>query len=367
LQLTDESAFSSAHLLEEQFPGVSPEADAYLREIGRRYTAAAVVQRLQALRGMRVLVIGDTILDEYHFCRPFGKASKSSAISTQFQRAEVYAGGVLAVANHLAGFCERVDLLTCLGSQDARQDFVEAHLKPGVNPRFLERFDAPTTIKRRFVEGFLMTKFFEISFFEDSPLPSEIETEAHAFLGDVAGEYDLVLVADFGHGLMTPSLVDLVCERARFVAVNTQLNSINMGYNVITRYPRADYVCIDEAETRLAARDRFSPLPDLARGLATELGARIFTTTRGKNGSLIWDRDTGFSTAPVLSREVVDTIGAGDAFLALTAPGACAGWPAELLGLVGNAVGALAVRIVGNKESVEPEPLHAHLRRLLGR
>jgi sugar/nucleoside kinase (ribokinase family) len=90
-------------------------------------------------------------------------------------------------------------------------------------------------------------------------------------------------------------------------------------------------------------------------------------TTRGKHGSLLWQAGQGFFSTPVLSREVVDTIGAGDAFLSVTAPCVRAGVPPDLVGFIGNAVGALAVRIVGNKESVEPEPLYRYVRNLLRR
>jgi rfaE bifunctional protein nucleotidyltransferase chain/domain len=367
LHLVEQRSFSSAHLLNANFEVISPEADAYLRELAARWTPDAVCAQLERLRGLRVLVVGDAILDEYQFCRSYGKASKSSAISAQFQRSELYAGGALAVANHVAGFCDDVRLLTCLGAQDEQREFVASHLKPNVAAQFVSRSDAPTTLKRRFVEDFLMTKFFELSFFNDRPLPPTVEAKARDFLGDVAGSCDLLLVADFGHGMMTPALVETACEKARFLALNTQLNSINMGYNVITRYPRADYACIDEAETRLAARDRFRALPELTLELATELGCTAFTATRGKSGSLTWSRREGFLSTPVLSREVVDTIGAGDAFLSITAPAACAGLSAELLGFLGNAVGALAVRIVGNRESVEPDALRAYVRSLLGR
>jgi hypothetical protein len=58
-------------------------------------------------------------------------------------------------------------------------------------------------------------------------------------------------------------------------------------------------------------------------------------------------------------------MGAGDAYLAITAPCAGLGYPADLIGFVGNAVGALAVRILGNKESVEPEPLFRFISTLL--
>jgi sugar/nucleoside kinase (ribokinase family) len=49
----------------------------------------------------------------------------------------------------------------------------------------------------------------------------------------------------------------------------------------------------------------------------------------------------------------VDTIGAGDAFFAFTAPCFAVGMPLDLVSFIGNAVGALAVQIVGNKKSVE--------------
>ncbi len=80
---------------------------------------------------------------------------------------------------------------------------------------------------------------------------------------------------------------------------------------------------------------------------------------------MVRDADGEVVTIPTFSREVVDTIGAGDAFLALTAPVASLGCEPELVGFVGNAVGALAVRIVGNKESVDPTQLHKFVTTLL--
>ena len=87
--------------------------------------------------------------------------------------------------------------------------------------------------------------------------------------------------------------------------------------------------------------------------------------TQGHKGAMTYQRSEGFAYAPVLSRDVVDPIGAGDAFLSVTSACACAGYEPELIGFVGNAVGALAVRILGNKESVEPEPLFRFIDTLL--
>jgi sugar/nucleoside kinase (ribokinase family) len=68
---------------------------------------------------------------------------------------------------------------------------------------------------------------------------------------------------------------------------------------------------------------------------------------------------------PVFSREIVDRMGAGDAYLAVTAPCAALGYPMDLVGFVGNAAGALAVRIVGNRSSVEPVALFKFVTALL--
>jgi sugar/nucleoside kinase (ribokinase family) len=124
-------------------------------------------------------------------------------------------------------------------------------------------------------------------------------------------------------------------------------------------------VCIDAEEARLAFRDRSAPLTDVIDRLAGQLGTSLFALTRGPEGSMVRSADGELITIPTFSREVVDTIGAGDAYLALTAPCASLGCEPELLGFVGNAVGALAVRIVGNKESVEPTQLYRFVTTLL--
>ena len=61
-----------------------------------------------------------------------------------------------------------------------------------------------------------------------------------------------MVVSDFGHGLITGDTVESILENSRFVGVNTQTNSANFGYNLITRYPSASYVCIDAPEAHLA-------------------------------------------------------------------------------------------------------------------
>ena len=343
----------------------SAEARAFLREFRRRYPADQVIERLRSLSGLRALVVGDTIIDEYHFVRPYGMPLKAPTIAAQFLEGEAHAGGILAVANHIAGFCKEVHLVTALGARDTREAFVRRHLAKNVEPTLFVRPDGPTTVKRRYVRKFLVQKLFEVSFFNDEPLPRDLDLEISRHLQQVVDDYDLVIVADFGQGFVSHDMIEVLCRQARFLALNAQLNSINMGYHVVTRYPRADYVCIDEDEVRMACRDRYSPLPELVEGIAGDLKVRFMAVTRGHHGSITFQPGHGAWTVPVLSREVVDTVGAGDAYLAITAPCAAASFAPELIGFIGNAVGALAVRILGNQQPVTPEMLFGSVRELL--
>lgn len=344
---------------------LTPEAEVFLRAFRERYSADDVIAKLRDLRKLKVLVVGDAIVDEYHFVRPYGMPTKAPVIAAQFQSAEAYAGGVLAVANHVAGYCDDVRLVTALGGDDSKEDFIRANLRENIDARLFVQPGAPTTVKRRYLRKFLLQKLFEVSFFDDRPLRPELDAEVCAWLDAVIADYDLVIASDFGHGMITRAMVSLLASKSRFLAVNTQLNSINFGYHVATRYPRADYICIDEEEARMACRDRESSVEDLMHALSAALSPKVMTVTRGHHGSVTWRPDEAVAHVPVLSRQVVDTVGAGDAFLSVAAPCACAGFPPELVGFVGNAVGALAVRIVGNAQPVHPEMLFDFLRAIM--
>jgi len=366
IYFTDEPTFSSTKLLNLQFDVYPEEAQKFLEEFRGNYSAEHIIKRLKDLRKMKVLVIGDAIIDQYHYCSTLGKAPKEHIIVTKYLWEESFAGGVLAAANHVAGFCEDVHLVTCLGRQNSHEEFISTHLKPNIRPNFFYREDAPTVVKRRFVEPTFLTKIFEVCFLDDHGLPESTDRELRNYLEANVGNYDLVVVADFGHGFIGESVVNVLCDKAKFLAVNTQTNTANAGFNLITKYPRADYICIDEPETRLACHDKFSKLEDLTISIAKKLQCGKAAITHGHNDTQTYSSEEGLYKTPIFSKEVKDTTGAGDAFLSITSPCVAAGFPMDMVGFIGNAVGALKVRIVCNRSPVEPVPLFKFITALLG-
>ena len=175
-----------------------------------------------------------------------------------------------------------------------------------------------------------------------------------------------MVVTDYGHGMLTPEIIELLCSSDRFLAVNTQTNAANQGFNSPSKYRRADFLCLSEKELRLEVRNRTKDLRLIVAETAEQLSCKQMLVTRGRSGMPVLPRQ-----GRVLCRSrrsptrIVDRIGAGDALLAVTSLCAAQDVPMELIGFIGNAVGAQAVETVGNRNVVTPEALVRQINALM--
>jgi cytidyltransferase-like protein len=364
MHFTDDPVFSSSKLINQYLTTAPVGTRIFLQEFQKKHSHDDVIAAIDSVGKMRALVIGEAIIDEYRYVRSMGKSAKENLVAFRYDDSELFAGGVVACANHAAGFVEKVDMLTVLGRKDPQDEFIVSKLKSNVVPRFFYREDAPTVRKTRYVDPF-MNKLFSVYHFNDEPLPNELDAELRVWLEQHLAEYDFVIALDYGHGMLSAATIELLSRKSRFLAVNTQTNAANTGFNPITKYPHADFICIDEPEIRIAAGDRVSPVEVLLPQIAARVGARRAIVTRGHKGSLALDETGALHSICVLSNKVVDRVGAGDAFLSLAAPCAASGLPMDLVGFIGNAAGALAVGIVGNRSSVEPTALKKFIKTLM--
>lgn len=362
---TDGITFSSSSLLNNHFDIYHPALREYLAVARQRNLLPELLRLLDSVADFKVLVVGDVIIDEYQYVAPLGKSPKENLIATLLKERESFAGGVVAAANHAASFCRQVDILTCLGERDSGEELVRRSLKPNVTLTATTRPGLPTTRKCRFVDHDYLRKLFEVYVMDDAALDGEFESAFAQSVRERAPDYDLVIVTDFGHGLITPNVIEALTTSARFLAVNAQSNSANQGFNLITRYRRADYVCIDAPEARLAVSDKFSELGVVASDLLPQrVDCDRMILTHGRHGCVVYDVAAGVKQIPAFTRTVVDTVGAGDAFLAVTSPLVATGADMEHIGIIGNAVGAMKVGIVGHRKSVEKVPLVKYLQAL---
>jgi rfaE bifunctional protein kinase chain/domain/rfaE bifunctional protein nucleotidyltransferase chain/domain len=365
LVFTDDITFSSSNLINTHFSQFSENIETYLKSFRSPQKLSDIERFFSDSRDLKVLVVGEIIIDEYRYCEAIGKAGKEPVLVTRYHSNEEFAGGTLAIANNIAGLVKEVGVLGYLGSQNSRQDFIGQHLKDNVRPFYLLCPDRPTITKVRYVEHYLLQKLFEVYIINDAPLAAEQESQFLETLEQQLGNYDVVVVADYGHSLISENAVRLLCEKSRFLSVNTQANAGNRGFHTISRYPRADYVSISQLELGLEMRSRDGDPREMVGTVLKRIDCPVFTVTRGRSGILVFERGNGFSEGPSFTDHVVDRIGSGDAVLAVTSLAAALGASGEMIAFLGNVAGSEAVKIVGHRSFLDSNMLKKHINSML--
>lgn len=323
LVFTEEETFSSGTIINRFFQAWSDEQRAVIDQIRHLGGIEAIEKAIGALNEIRVLVVGEPIIDVYRFVTPEGISSKSPSISARFQYEERYEGGSIAIKNHLLGFSEKVNI--CV-------------------PNII----VPEKI--RYISG--SQRIFEVTHIEDQKANEHLIDR----MLEQAKEADVVILADFGHGLFEGPMLDACENISTFVGLNVQTNSSNFGFNVFTKHKRFDYLCIDTREARLAEHDRYSSPIDLVQRIRSKQHPSIISMTAGPNGSYMLAREKEFH-CPAFSDNIIDAVGAGDCFFAISTCLLTTGCKEELIPFIANVAAGLKCKIVGNKSSVSKASL----------
>jgi rfaE bifunctional protein nucleotidyltransferase chain/domain len=370
IEFTDDLTFSSSRLLNQHFEVFDPAVRGYLEDYKARLGGRNLFDLIERASSLRVLLVGETIIDEYHYVSALGKSAKEHMIATLYQSNEIFAGGAVAAANHVAGVCASVEILTSLGDRgrDAGcEALIRSKLRANVTLTAVYREGTPTIRKVRYVEPTYVRKLFEVYHMDETPMVPAQRCEFDELVERRAKEADIVIVTDFGHGLISRSTIETLQRAGKFLAVNTQTNSANLGFNLITKYKRADYACVDAPEARLAAGDKVCDFFELCGvHLPKLIDCPNIIVTHGRGGCFAYShKQPQARHIPAFAGAVVDTVGAGDALFAVTAPMVAAGGDIEEVAFIGNVVGAIKVGIVGHRKYVEKPLLLKYISTLL--
>jgi len=351
LVFTDDVVYSSSNLINKHLDIYPQELAEYLSLLRQRHNLADVLAFLDEMSDLKVLVVGDAIIDDYTFCRPLGLSSKDPTLALRRLSSEQFPGGALAVARHIAGLTKNVTLCTMFGGNCQYQALIKRSLPPEIELIYELVPDAPTVRKHRYLDGYSLNKFIEIYDMGDESPPARVEKAMAERLEAIIENYDLVLAADFGHGAIGEMAIEVLCRKAKFLAVNTQANAGNRYFHTIFRYPRADFVSLAGHELELAYQDRKTMTYNLMLDLFNRLNLSTLIITAGAEGLKALDKNDYVHT-PAVAVRTVDRVGAGDALFAVSALAAQLGCPLELIGLMGNIAGAHLVSSVGNDSAI---------------
>ena len=366
LRYSDDIVFSSSNLINNYINPTDDKIKKSINEFREKGGMNYFNKLLDEVKKIKILIIGEAIIDQYDYVDILGKSSKETIVATLHKNSDFFTGGVIASAGHLQNFNANLTVVTNLGLDDPHNKIIDK--LSGLNVEFKNVFleNRPTIRKRRFVDRSYYRKMFEVYYMDDKPYSEKDKKITLNTVKNKINDVDIVIVNDFGHGFVFDELIDLISNKAKFLAVNTQTNSANRGFNYINKYPRADYVCIDEPEFRLATQDKHTDIKELAESkLNSLIDCKKFMITLGKNGCVLFENSVKKSELPAFTNSVVDTVGAGDAFFSVTSPFAMIGADNEDLCLLGNIAGALKVEILGHEKFIEKNKFIKYIETLM--
>lgn len=349
--------FSSSKLLNLHFDAHDPKIKSFCRQVAKSTPFKQCRAIVEDFKKLKILIIGDIIFDRYSTISVQGLTSKNRIISGRFIGEELQAGGALAVLRHIREFAPKVELISLAGTEPWVESALRRFIKPEEDA-ILRVSDFTTIVKQRFIEsqqeGKELPKLFAVNYINALYPKAAVHKKVFERILKKIKKYDLIVVMDFGHGAMGDKIREMVQEKAPFLALNCQTNSNNHGFNIINRqYQRADSFSLDQTEIRLAfGRREISGFPELS-DLRKQFKAKYCWLTRGGIETIGLKSDGAQCACPPLEVNIIDTVGAGDAFSSLASLAAVSGLPIELATFMGQLAGAQAVRIVGNSEAIK--------------
>lgn len=357
IRYTNGEVFSSTNLINRGLAGLGEELKEYMAGFVKRFSVNDLLQYAETIKGMHILVIGDVIIDRYTYCTVNGLMSKDIGYAARLQSSEEYLGGSLAVAKHLASFCDNVSLRSVIGAEPGIQETIQREMGDHIELKLTMSSADSTIVKHRYLmrneKREEYKKIFAINNIPEHPrLDPDAMKSFRDGVADSIETFDAVFVCDFGHGLLDKDTISMIQNRAKCVILNCQTNSSNYGMNLITKYQRADYFSLNQKELVLALPEYRDEERESLRNLMRHLRAKTAFLTKGSKGAL-YATDGEIGMCPAFSLTVKDTVGAGDAFFAVAGAYAAAGASPELSMFAGNIAGALEADIIGNKEHIE--------------
>jgi rfaE bifunctional protein nucleotidyltransferase chain/domain len=337
-----------------------------------------IMKCLELISDMKVLIIGETIIDRYTYVNVMDKAPKTGILGCKVVSSETMSGASVFITKILSKFVKEVMLISDIGRNTSGLDFDPMHFvlnnsDDNIRYRYMQT-DKPTIIKHRYLEkDFTELEHREVLFeachLDDSPMSNEAEDVLRNMIANevLTGGYDMVLVSDFGHGFISQAMADWISGFNIYKSIGTQVNESNQGFNFLDKYKGFDYASISGVELRLQERDAYGDIPSLIYKVLARNMIRdsCFSVTAGPQGAYVADNEDIVTVPPVSSDHVLDRIGAGDAFFALSALFARVTSDKNIIGIAGNTAGALKVQNVCTSLPIEKEAFIRKVKEIL--
>ena len=167
------------------------------------------------------------------------------------------------------------------------KSFIEDNIEENINLNLFNKSNSPTIVKRRFVDNVDRKKVLGVYSINDDLLEESEENQFIESFDKLSKEHDLVIISDYGHGIITPKIAKHISNSDKFVSLNAQVNAANIGTHNIRKYHDVNCLIINESELRHELRQRDGDVEEMANTLKNMINSKYIAVTQGKNGAFL--------------------------------------------------------------------------------
>ena len=278
--------FSSSNLINNHFNYFDNYQKKFLSQISKKYSFEFIANEIKKMSKLKVLLIGETIIDQYISGDVLGKSGKEPHLVLNEKKNEKYLGGAAAIANHLSSFCKSINFFTLAGKERENIRFIKKLMRKNIKINFFDKKNSPTIIKKRFIDEITKNKLLGVYTINEEKLKGNLEKKLINNIKKYAKNCDLILVSDYGHGFISDKVASIFNKSKKFFSLNAQINASNRGYHSLIKYKNIDSLIINENELRHEMRDKVGNLVKMGTKLIKFLNVNKLTVTRGNNGAV---------------------------------------------------------------------------------
>lgn len=332
---------------------------------------------INAMRDRRVVVVGETISDVYVLCDQPEVASESPVMTLRPLERRQYDGGAAIIARHCAALGARPVLVTGLPDNAEGERFRERMAAEGVEVASIP-VDVPMAEKQRFLVG--AQKVMKVNALSPIVLDATRQERLVRLAGEHADGADAAIIADFGNGLLTPTVLDHLCTTLR-PRVRVMSGDVSGRRSSLRAFHSMDLLCPSESELRETYRIFDQSIPSVAWRALEDTRSRGIFVTLGGDGLIAFDRiDTPGSASasdpgieanasrvrgehvPAFTGHPVDPLGCGDTLLSVATLAMTTGASTLASATLGSLGAATQAQRLGNIPVASTDLRHAMVR-----
>lgn len=312
---------------------------------------------LGEIRSVNVMVIGDVMLDKYVWGSVSRISPEAPVPVVDIREETTRLGGAANVANNIVSLGAASSVFGVTGEDVDGAELRREIESRGIDPSGMAALGSrPTTIKTR-----VIAHNQQVVRTDRESRAELMGSEEQAMIDTITGrlgEFQGIVISDYGKGVITKRLLDALIPEARSGGI---VLSVDPKETHFLNYKNVSLITPNVYEAGAAIGRRISDDRSLLEGgweLFDILAPDALLITRGESGMSLFEAERSHTHFPTVSRQVYDVTGAGDTVITSFTLALCAGASMSEAAHIANHSAGIVIRDVGTG-TVDPDQLLA--------